>query len=561
MAIASNAKISAAQIAKVTSVSRSWKGIGRRGSRFAGRRSGGNADSAASRRRRSARMTRATHHTHTTSSAASTNAFSGWPTAIESGMKRSAPTATMVATVALAITSRRRALIELRTCGASRQRAVEHLDHMEDREPRSARAKTGLDLQQAARVRADDRVRARREDRVDLAGQQPIGVLGLREVVRARAPAADVGVGHLEQLQAVHTCQQVARLLANALRVRQVAGILVRRAKVETPEALAGDVREVRAHVAHFRRKRGGARTPRVVVGEQRAVALELRTAARGIDDDRVDPRLLECRDVAARQGAGVLALAGVGVQRAAAGLQRRVDHRDSLTRKKATGRGVDVAVCDAHDAAEQQCDTCPRRRWLCGCGIPGPSERGIETLETPEATRHETQCTGRMDQRAQAQALVQAEDRRRASERPRVREHIESETAEATREPAAARTVLLCDVRARRLDEMAVWDTRRADPLARAACEAAVEMQARRVAGRSALEHADHQVDAAARRLRLETRDLIGRAGFETHPAVDALAKTRLDQAQGCDRHAMEASGTRPGARTPCGLNRCLSS
>src|SRR5258705_12835386 len=99
-------------------------------------------------------MTRATHHTHSTSNAASTIAFCGLPTPSEGGMNSSAPTATIVATVALPMTRRVRAF----TTGAGNSDAlghlaVQHLDHVKDRELEPARAKPRLDLQHAARIR------------------------------------------------------------------------------------------------------------------------------------------------------------------------------------------------------------------------------------------------------------------------------------------------------------------------------------------------------------------------------------------------------------------------
>src|SRR5688572_13445864 len=151
-------------------------------------------------------MTRATHHTHTTSRISSATALSGWPTAIESGMNSNASTATIVASVALAITRMRRGLTNdaWSESSFSRHRAVEHFDHVKHRQLRPARSEPRFDLQHAAGVRADDGARAGREDRVDLALEQPVRVLGLREVVRARAAAAHVRVDHLDELEAVH---------------------------------------------------------------------------------------------------------------------------------------------------------------------------------------------------------------------------------------------------------------------------------------------------------------------------------------------------------------------
>jgi len=58
--------------------------------------------------------------------------------------------------------------------------------------------------------------------------------------------------------------------------------------------------------------------------------------------------------------------------------------------------------------------------------------------------------------------------------------------------------------------------------------------------------------MDPTARRLRLEPSELIRRAGLETHPAVDALAKATFDLPERSECHVFEANGTRPGARTP---------
>ena len=149
--------------------------------------------------------------------------------------------------------------------------------------------------------------------------------------------------------------QEIARLLADALCVRQMTRILVRRAKVEAPEPLAGDLSEVLVHVADLRRERGRALAPCFVVGEQRAVALQLRAASGGVDDHEIDGGLLERADVAASQLPRVVALAGMCVKRAAARLRWSVDRGDALSRENAAGCGVDVAVRDAHHASEQE--------------------------------------------------------------------------------------------------------------------------------------------------------------------------------------------------------------
>ena len=108
----------------------------------------------------------------------------------------------------------------------------------------------------------------------------------------------------------------------------------------------------------------------------------------------------------------------------------------------------------------------------------------------------------------------------------------------------------------ARAFDETAVRDAGWAHRLAGAAREAAVEMQGGGSVRRIDAPGGDraHEVQPAARRLRLEARDPVGGARLETEPAVDAkLEAPRVDGRP-------HPSGTLPGARTPRGSKRLLS-
>ena len=101
---------------------------------------------------------------------------------------------------------------------------------------------------------------------------------------------------------------------------------------------------------------------------------------------------------------------------------------------------------------------------------------------------------------------------------------------AQGARSPAAT-AARAGDVGARGFEQLAVLHARRADALAGAAAEAALDV-ARERAGLYAqpplLDRA-HQVDAPARAVVLVARLHVGRAGFEAQPAVDAREQLAL--------------------------------
>jgi len=82
-------------------------------------------------------------------------------------------------------------------------------------------------LHPAARVGGDHELRARGQNRGGLALGELARRLGVEQVVRASAPAADFGLGQLSQLDAGDAAQEPAGLVADALCVRQVARVLV----------------------------------------------------------------------------------------------------------------------------------------------------------------------------------------------------------------------------------------------------------------------------------------------------------------------------------------------
>src|SRR5438128_775168 len=134
----------------------------------------------------------------------------------------------------------------------------------------------------------------------------------MREVVDARAAAAAPRVGDIDDRHALDLLQKRAGLRADALAVREVAGILVR-----DPDGPPGAPRtwlQDLAEIADARREPLRPVGPGGVVREELAVVLHMRPAAGGVDDDlRIAPR--EGVDVQPRELASSLAVAGVGVQ------------------------------------------------------------------------------------------------------------------------------------------------------------------------------------------------------------------------------------------------------
>src|SRR6266567_275202 len=94
-----------------------------------------------------------------------------------------------------------------------------------------------LQLNYASGIGADNHIRAGFVGGLGLFGHETARQLWLGDVVDAGAAAAAVAVFHLHQPQAGDGSQESARLLANPLPVRQVAGILVGDGSIELAKA------------------------------------------------------------------------------------------------------------------------------------------------------------------------------------------------------------------------------------------------------------------------------------------------------------------------------------
>ena len=104
---------------------------------------------------------------------------------------------------------------------------VEHLDGVRHPHRVPGPLDRGGDLHQAARVGGDQHLGPGRDDVGGLAVAQLAGRLGVDDVVDARRAAAQLGLGDLLQRQAGDRLEQPPRLGADALGVREVAGVVV----------------------------------------------------------------------------------------------------------------------------------------------------------------------------------------------------------------------------------------------------------------------------------------------------------------------------------------------
>src|SRR5687767_14832585 len=92
-------------------------------------------------------------------------------------------------------------------------------------------------LQDAARIRAHDHVGRGGEDRLHLLPLQLARDLRMREVVDPRAAATPFGVTYRHELDAGDRLQERARLAADLLPVREVAGVLIDHARLPSEAA------------------------------------------------------------------------------------------------------------------------------------------------------------------------------------------------------------------------------------------------------------------------------------------------------------------------------------
>ena len=191
--------------------------------------------------------------------------------------------------------------------------------------------------------------------------------LRLQQVVDARGAAAERCLGDLGDLKLWNLGEQVARLLEDALRVTQVASVVIRdahRQRIARRDRwkFAEDLGDVFALCGEG----GGTGCPCGVVAEEVAVFLHGGAAACGVDDDGVYVGGLEEGDDVASHCGGLLFEAGVDHQGSAAGLVFGRDDLAAFSGEDSRGGSVDVGEEDLLDAAAEHADSATQSCSWC---------------------------------------------------------------------------------------------------------------------------------------------------------------------------------------------------
>src|ERR687897_490038 len=342
----------------------------------------------------------------------------------------------------------------------------------------------GLYLKHATGVVGDDHLRPGLQDIVRLALTELGGGLRLDHVVDARGPAADLGLTDLLDVHPRYLLECLARLLADSLRVRQVAGVVVGRRNRQriTLSHGADFLKELRDITALRAESLRPLRVLRVVA-QQVTVLLHRRATTCGVDDDVVQVQVLEGVYGLAGEVQGLLLAARVGREGAATTLLGG-HYLATLGGQNAYGGGVDRREEDplhaaSHDAGPAQLLADPEALVEAHRGCDGPKALGIgEELED------------------------------NLPESPVVR-------------PAL---VAALDLLARGLDELVVLHAGRAGRNAGHAPQAQIPVADHLVVHRLLVEALVHQVDAPSRGVHLFPEQHVGRARRQAEATVHAL-------------------------------------
>ena len=328
----------------------------------------------------------------------------------------------------------------------------------------------------------------------------------MRQVVDASAAAAALGVLDIDEGHALDRPQERTGLRPDALAVGQVTRVLVHDPK-RFSRARRDGLHDL-ADVTDPRSERPGTIRPQRVVGEDVPVVLEVGAAARRVYDHL---RLVTGKGIDVEPGelAGAVAVTGVRVQGAAAGLLfGNADHMP-IALEKPHGGALGVAERLAHDAAREEAHV--------GARMVDPAERGTfgrrrerrGPAEAPGEPRGET---------CETEPRAEVGQTCRDSETTWTRDRVERRA----REPAAI--LALAQHLARAFHDPAERHAGRARGLAGAADEARLEMADGRLARRGGTrDDRSDELNASARRIRLVVQNAIGGAIVETQPARNA--------------------------------------
>ena len=381
-------------------------------------------------------------------------------------------------------------------------RPVQQLHRVEQRQG----GETG-ELREAAEIAGGHRGCPAALDMGGLAAAQGLGHAGLKHVVGARRPAAEMALRDVPHLEA-GAAKEGARLLADILRVLQRARIVIghdeRYRGLRQAQLLR---RQQFGDVAGDGRERRGFAAPRRIAFENARVVLDHGPAAGCVDRDGVEAAGTALRipgvDDARRGGGRHLRLAHMEGQRAAATRPRRHRNLEAVAGKQPDRRGVDLRRQDLLDAALQQGNARPPRAFggMDAGQVGGRWEEGRRQVDQVAQSPRQQRPDGPGEARQTGHAGKTGGFRYRPRDQP---------TQQAVAERAA---MVRFDMGPGYVGEMQIVHVDRAGRHATVAGQAAVDMADRLGVGPTALfQHFPDQIDPPAGRFVLVAGEHIGR-------------------------------------------------
>src|ERR1017187_6032008 len=392
-------------------------------------------------------------------------------------------------------------------------------------------------LQQAARISRKHGLRASRKKIFHLAIAELVRCLRLQQVINASRTAAQRALGNLSHFQPRNSAEQLPRLRLDALRVQQMAGIVISDAHLEwLSRRLRLQFAKNLGDVLASCRESSGARSPGRVVAQKIAVFLHGRSAAGGIDNNSVHLRSLEDRDHLPGQFGSFVFQSGVNHQRATAGLFARNHNLAAFRGQHARSSRVHVRKEDLLHAPTQHSHAAARQiLW------PNNLRQSLERMRRHIRQQRLHRCkilrqqlwnSHRAYQRPHAALLIDEQWQRHQPQPFGVRKCCEYQCAEEPLAQTAWHVALY--LRARRLNEFVVLHTRWERRHAGHATQAAVHMLPealiqRRLALGGLLDH----VNSTARRVHLfapkHVRRTCRQAKAAMHAVVDVFLLRRM--------------------------------
>src|SRR5712692_6703353 len=409
-------------------------------------------------------------------------------------------------------------------------RCIQQFHHVQDGHCAPVALQPRGNLQQATGIAGNDRIGVCRRAVLRFAVAQLLRGSGRDQVVDARGAAADFPVGNFHDLELGDCGERLAGLRANALRVLQMAGIVIgdahrqrlaRRARFKLGEHF----RDVFA----ARGKSLGALGISRVVAQQITIVLQIGAAPGGIADDDVHTRALERVNQPPRQLQCRFFLARVDHQSAAAALLARRNHFAAFGGEDPRGGIIYVWKQDALHAPEQDADAQSRRALRLHPLRRFREQRakrnsGKQHLHRAERRGKNLEHAKAFGEPADPQGLVKPDGQQQQPETRRVRKNGKDQPA--IESLAERPRVIALNLRARGFDQFIVLYAGRARGHARHAAQTIVKVRHEGIGHlRLAIAGQFHQVNPPARGIHFFMPQTVRRASRQAEAAMHAFA------------------------------------